>query len=89
MARSREALRHYSVRSDLDLGEGDSEKVSNHHKVLKNIADRRLWDDIEDLLEILRKIHECHIMSESSNAHLGLVIQRWYDIENHLKTLQN
>lgn len=89
LARSREALRHYSVRSDLDLGGGDSEKVSNHRKVLKNIADRRLWDDIEELLEIWRKIHECQIMTESSNAHLGLVVQRWYDIENHLKTLRN
>ena len=64
------------MRSDLDLGGGDSEKVSNHRKVLKNIGDRRLWDDIEDMLEILRKILECQIMSESSNAHLGLVVQR-------------
>lgn len=74
MVRSKEALRHYSVRSDLDLGGGESEKVSNYRKVLQNIGDRRLWDDIEDLLEILKKIHECQIISESSNAHLRLVL---------------
>lgn len=71
MVRSKEALRYYSVRSDLDLGEGELEKVLNHCKVLQNIGDRRLWDNIEDLLEILRKVYKCQITSESSNAHLG------------------
>ena len=89
MAYNRKALRYYSIRSDLNLGRGDLEKVSNHCKMFKNIADCRLWDDIEDLLEILKKIHECQIMSKSSDANLGFVVQRWYDIKNYLKILQN
>lgn len=89
LVRSKEVLRYYSVRSDLDLGGGESEKVSNHRKIIQNIGDCRLWDNIEDLLEILRKIHECQIISELSNVHLELVLQKWYDIENHLKNLRN
>ena len=42
LAHSREALCYYSVFFDLDLGEGDLEKISNHREVLKNTADYRL-----------------------------------------------
>ncbi len=35
------------------------------------------------------KIHEWSIMFDSSNSHLGLVIQRWCDIQNYFMTLQN
>ncbi len=63
--------------------------MSNHHQVLRNIADRRLWDNIEDPVEILKKLHECQVMSESRHTHLGLVVQRWNDIENHLIGLKN
>ena len=45
------------MHSNLDLGRGDLEKFSNYHKVLKNICDYRLRDNIEDLLEILKNIH--------------------------------
>lgn len=90
LSRSKEALRHYSVRNDLDISGGaEGRNMSNHHQVLRNIADHRLWDDIEDLLEILKKLHKCQVMSESSHAHLGLVVQRWHDIENHLRSLKN
>ena len=63
--------------------------MSNHPQVLRNIADRRLWDDIEDLKEILKKLHECQVISKFSQAHLGLVLQQWHDIENYLRDLKN
>lgn len=61
----------------------------NHHQVLRNIANRRLWDNIEDLLEILKNLHKCQVMSEFSYAYLGLIVQQWYNIKNYLKSLKN
>ncbi len=58
--------------------------MSNHHQVLRNIINCRLWDNIEDLVKILKKIHECQFTCESSHPHLGLVVQWWHHIENHL-----
>lgn len=43
--------------SDLDISGGlDKGNDSNHHKVLQSISDQKLWGDIEDLLEILKKL---------------------------------
>ncbi len=41
------------------------------------------------MLEILKNLHECQVMSESSHIHLGLGVQWWHDIENHLRDLKN
>lgn len=75
LSQSKKALQHYSVCNNLDISNRVEERnMSNHHQVLRNIADRRLWNDIKDLLEILKKLNKCQIMFESNHAHLGLVV---------------
>ncbi len=34
-------------------------------------------------------LYECQVMSESIDAHLGLVVQYRHDIENHLMNFKN
>ncbi len=76
LAQSKEVLWHYSVRNNFDINGGAEQRnMSNHHQVPRNIADRRLWDDIEDLVEIVKKLHECQVLSESDHIRLGLVVQ--------------
>ncbi len=63
--------------------------MSNNYQVLRNIADCRLRDNIEGLVKILKKLHECQVISKSSHTHLGLVVQWWHDIKNHLRDLKH
>lgn len=48
--------------------------MSNYYQVLRNIANYKLWDDIEDLLKIFKKLYKCQVMSESNHAYLSFVI---------------
>ena len=90
LSQSKEALQHHSVQNDLDVSGGaEGRNISNYHQVPRNIADHRFWDDIEHLVKILKKLHECQVMSESNHTHLGLIVQRWNDIENHLRSIEN
>lgn len=68
-------MQYYSVYNDLNIG-GKAKKrnISNHYQVLKNIANHRLWNDIKDLLEILKKLYKYQVISESSHIHLGLIL---------------
>ncbi len=41
------------------------------------------------MIEILKPLHDCQVMSESGDSHLGYVVQRWKTIELHLRALHH
>lgn len=88
LLRSKDALRRYGTRDDLDYEKSDEGKGS-HSKMMESITDRNFWHDLEDLIEILKPLHDCQVMSESGDAHLGYVVKRWKTIELHLQSLRN
>ncbi|KAF7173370.1 hypothetical protein CNMCM6106_007473 [Aspergillus hiratsukae] len=53
--------------------------------ILEPINEYAFWAGVEELLDILKPIHEAQIASESSNAHLGYVVSRWAMIKGTLK----
>lgn len=71
---NKKILYHYSIYFNLDLRRKVLKKVFYYCKILKNIADCRLWNYIKDLLKIGKKIYKNQIIFKLNNAHLGLVI---------------
>lgn len=51
--------------------------------------DREFWLDLEDLMEVIKPLHQNQLMSESGRAHLGYVLSRWKQIYQHLYGLSN
>ena len=88
LIRSKDALRRYGTIDDLDYEKSDEGKRS-HSKMMQNITDRSFWHDLEDRIEILKPLHDCQVMSESGDAHLGYVAQRWKTIELPLRALHH
>lgn len=54
---------------------------------MQAITDRNFWHDLEDTIEILKRLHDCQVMCESGDAHLGYVVQRRKTIALYLRTL--
>lgn len=86
LLRSKDALRRYGTRDDLDH-EKSEEGKGNHVRMMETIIDPNFWHDLEDMIEILKPLHDCQVMSESGDAHLGYVVKRWKTIEIHLCSL--
>ncbi|THC92779.1 hypothetical protein EYZ11_007740 [Aspergillus tanneri] len=53
--------------------------------VLEPVNKYAFWAGVDELLDILKPIHEAQIASESSSAHLGYVKNRWSQIKETLK----
>jgi hypothetical protein len=77
LKRSREALRQFRRAKDNDCKD---------QAVLDAIIDAGFWEDVDELLDILKPIHNHQIMSESSRGHLGQVRTRWLQIRQDLET---
>jgi Protein of unknown function (DUF 659) len=74
--RSKTALRRYTeTYTEKDLG----------NNAFDIITDSNFWKDVDLVHELLRPIDEALKMSESSEAHLGHVLNRWMDILKHLQ----
>ena len=39
------------------------------------------------MIEILRPLHDCQVMSELGDTHLGYIVKRWKTIKLHLRSL--
>jgi Protein of unknown function (DUF 659)/hAT family C-terminal dimerisation region len=76
LKRSREALRQFRRTKDNDCKD---------QAVLDAITDAGFWEDVDELLDILKPIHNHQIMSESSRGHLGQVRTRWLQIREDLE----
>ena len=57
--------------------------------VLAVIQDQGFWNQLNDLIDILKPLHEAQKMSESMDAHLEHVVARWLHIEQHFKVINN
>jgi Protein of unknown function (DUF 659)/hAT family C-terminal dimerisation region len=68
----------------LKLFARDRKNECEDMKILDTIKDPLFWEDVDNLLDILRPIHEAQIMSESSNGNLSHVKERWDDIREYL-----
>lgn len=53
--------------------------------ILEPINEYSFWASVDELLDILKPIHEAQIASESSDAHLGYVKDRWSRIKETLQ----
>lgn len=56
---------------------------------MESLTNRNFWHDLEDLIEILKPLHDCQVMSKSGDAHLGYVVKRSKTIKLHLQSLRN
>ena len=88
LLQSKDALRRYGTRDNLDYEKSDKRKES-HSKMMESITDRNFWHNLKNLIEILRPLHDCQVMSKSGDAHLGYVVKRWKTIELYLQSLRN
>lgn len=86
LLRSKNALKRYGTRDDLDH-EKSEEGKGNYARMMETIMDRNFWHDLEDMIEILKPLHDCQVMSESGDAHLGYVVKRWKTIEKFIYAL--
>ena len=88
LLQSKDALRRYGTRDDLDYEKSDEGKGS-HSKMIESITNRNFWYDLEDLIEIYKPFHDCQIMSESGDVYFSYFIKRWKTIELYLQSLHN
>lgn len=72
---NKEALRAYSFnpRADLDA------------EVITTIQNPQFWSQLDEMKPLIYGIHERQIQSESDNAHIGNVWNRWLEIESHTR----
>lgn len=42
--------------------------------MIQAIMDRNFWHNLEDMIEILKSLHDCQIMSKSGDAYLDYVV---------------
>jgi len=50
-----------------------------------NIDSYDFWRGVDELIDMLKPIHEAQISSESSNGRLDYVAMRWRDLRRHLR----
>ena len=77
--RNKQALKDYAV----------DDRAKTDKAVVATILDKAFWEDLEDLVEVLRPIDEVLAQSEGQNSHLGLVTARWLSIEARIRRLRS
>ena len=80
LKRSKDALKAYAVDSRALISKDKTDITST-------LLDRAFWNDVEDLEEIIRPLHEAQLSSEDDNAHLGHVTKRWLEMKSTMTTL--
>jgi len=63
------------------------DRTQLEHEVTQLLSSRDFWNNIEELRDLILPIHKVQVESESTNAHLGLVVSRWLTIRNHLERI--
>lgn len=48
------------------------------------MMDRNFYYDLEDIIEILKPLHDCQIISKSRDTHLSYIVKRWKNIKFYL-----
>ena len=75
--KNKEAFKAY-VRDD---------RTQLEHEVSQLLCSRDFWNNVEELRDLILPIHKVQVQSESTDAHLGLVVSRWLTIRNHLERI--
>jgi hypothetical protein len=71
LKRSKDALKAFRKAKENDCKD---------EKILSTICDPYFWNEVDELLDILKPIHVSQVMSESSKGHIGHVRRRWLEI---------
>jgi len=59
-------------------------RIQLEQEVFQPLCSHDFWNNIEELCDLILPIHKVQVESESTNAHLGLVVSRWLMIRSHL-----
>ena len=57
--------------------------------MLAIIQNQGFWNCLNDLIDILKPLHEAQKMSESNKSHLEHVVACWLNIEQHFRGVNN
>ena len=75
LLQSKDALRRYGTRNNLDH-EKSNEGKGSHVKMIDIIMNHNFWHDLKDIIEILKPLHDYQVMLEFGNVHLGYVVKK-------------
>lgn len=70
--RSKEALRDYAEDYRVDCA-----------SIRASLQDSSFWCELDDLMRLIKPVHEFQVESEGSSSHMGLVYARWLKIIAH------
>lgn len=73
-----QALQYYTTDSGINMDK----------QIIKDLQDKTFWNNLSDLLHILKPLHEGQKESEASRSHIRLVAARWIRIQEELKALR-
>ena len=81
VSRSKQALQRFALDEDV-VFQIKKDKPPNPIKTW--LVDSNFWASLDDLINILRPIHEAQKLSERNGATIDLVYSRWLNIQKHL-----
>lgn len=58
LIKSKNALKQYDIRENLEIEKTDKRK-GNNFRIMQAITDRNFWHDLEDMIKILKPLHDC------------------------------
>lgn len=80
LLRNKEALQQFTyIHNDVVLSQNAEQLINS----------TIFWAEIESMVELLEPIDTLLRMSESNDAHLGMVVSRWKSILGHLSQVKN
>ena len=71
--RSKDALRDYS----------DDHRAGCTPQIKDTLQESNFWSELDDLMRLLKPVHDFQVESEGSSSHMGLVYARWRRIIAH------
>ena len=81
VAKSKEALRAYAFDPSAVF---QPKKDKPLNPIKSYLLNPEFWSGLDDLIPIMRPIHEVQKMSEANNATFDQVYSRWLNLQNHI-----